>query len=142
VGSFGISPSGRFVVGHSVVDWPLGRPSEAGVSSGAFSTCWSVVGPSAVCRSPAWTSVVGWSSEGLFNCGRVVEGSFASGVSERASPAGEAIVRSSAGFGSSDRPSVLGGPSERLNCGRVAEGSFAGRVSERPSPAGEAIVVG
>jgi hypothetical protein len=39
VGSFGVSPSGRFVVGQSVVDWPLGRLSEVGMSSGAFSTC-------------------------------------------------------------------------------------------------------
>jgi hypothetical protein len=57
--SFGISPSGRFVVGPSVADRPLGRLVEAGVSSGAFSACWFVVGPSAVSRSPAWASVVG-----------------------------------------------------------------------------------
>jgi hypothetical protein len=108
VGSFGISPSGRFVVGPSAADWPFGRLSEARGSSGAFSACWFVVGPSGVCRSPAWTSVVGWPSEGLFNCGRVVKGSFASGVLEGASPAGEATVRPSAGFGSSDGPSMVG----------------------------------
>ncbi len=39
LGSFGSSPSGRFVVGPSVADRPLGRLAEAGVSSRAFSAC-------------------------------------------------------------------------------------------------------
>lgn len=80
----------------------------AGGSSGAFSVCWFAVGPSAVCRSPAWTSVVGWPLEGLPNCGGGVKDSFAGGVLQGTSPAGGITVRSSAGFGSSDRPSVVG----------------------------------
>jgi predicted solute-binding protein len=54
--------------------------------------------------------------------------------------AGKAIVRSSASFGSSNTPLVLGRSLERLNCGRVAKGSFASKVLERASLAGEAIV--
>lgn len=115
------------------MDWPLGRLSEVGVSSGAFSTCW-VVGPSAVFRSPACTSVVGWPLEGCFSCDRVVEDSSADGVLEEACPASEAIVRSSAGFGSSDGPSVGGCSSEGVaTAGRSLETSPTGRSFARPS---------
>lgn len=137
LGSFGISPSGRFVVRPSVADRPLGRLAEADVSSRAFSACWFVVGPSAVCRSPAWTSVVGWPLEGLPKCGKVVKSSFAGGALEGASPVGRVTVRFSAGFGSSDGPFVGGCSSEGLfNCGRVVGDSLVGGVLEGASPAG------
>lgn len=125
--SFGISPPGRFVVGPSVADRPLGRLAEAGVSSRAFSACWFVVGFSAICRSPAWASVVGWPLEGLSKCGKVVKGSFTSGALEGASPVGRVTVRFSAGFGSSDGP---------FKCGRVAGGSLVGGALEGASPVG------
>lgn len=49
IGSFGISPSSRFIIGPSAVDWLLERLSKAGVSLGAFSAYWFAIGPSAVC---------------------------------------------------------------------------------------------
>jgi hypothetical protein len=53
ISSFGISPSSRFIVGPSVIDWPLGRLSKARGSLGAFFTYWFIIGPSVVCRSLA-----------------------------------------------------------------------------------------
>jgi hypothetical protein len=117
----------------------LGRNllSEAGGSSGAFSAGWFVVGPSAVCRSPACTSAAVWPLEGLPNCCRVVDDSLVGGVLEGACPVGRVTVRLLAGFGSSDEPFVGGcsleGP---VNCGRVFGDSLAGGVVEGSSPTG------
>jgi len=137
VGSFRISPCDKSVVRPPAGYSPLERLSEAGGFSGAFSACWFVVGPSAVCRSPAWTSVAGWSLEGLLNCCRVFDDSLVGGVLEGACPVGRVTVRFPAGFGSSDGPFVGGcsleGP---FNCGRVFGDSLIGEVLEGASPAG------
>jgi hypothetical protein len=108
VGSFRISPCDKSVVRPPAAHSPLERLSEAGGSSRAFTACWFVVGPSAVCRSPAWTSVVGWPLEGLPKCGKVVKGSFTVGALEGASLDGRVAVRFSADFVSSGGPLVGG----------------------------------
>lgn len=112
VGSFRISPCDKSVVRPPAAHSPLERLSEAGGSSGAFSACWFVVGPSAVCRSPAWTSVVGWPLEGLPNCCRVVDDSLVGGVLEGASPAGGITLRFSGVGWSLEGLSKVGGTSE------------------------------
>ncbi len=93
--------------------------------------------PSAICRSPAWASVVGWPLEGLSKCGKVVKGSFAGGALEGASPVSRVNVRFSAGFGSSDGPFVSGCSSEGpFKCGRVVADSLVGGALEGTSPDG------
>jgi hypothetical protein len=75
--------------------------------------------------------------EGLLKFDKVVDGSFAGGALEGASPVGRVTVRFSAGFGSSDGPFVGGCSSEGpFNCGRVVGDSPVGGVLEGASPAG------
>jgi hypothetical protein len=137
LGSFGISPFGRFVIRPSIVNRLLGRLAEAGVSLRAFFACWFVIGPSVFCRSLAWASVVGWPLEGLPKYDKVVNGSFASGALEGASPVSRVTVRFSAGFGSSDGPFVGGCSSERpFNCSKVIGDFLVSGVLEGASPAG------
>jgi len=75
--------------------------------------------------------------EGLPKCDKVVNGSFAGGALEGASPVGRVTVRFSASFGSSDGPFVGGCSSEGpFKCGRVFGDSLVGGALEGLSSTG------